>query len=163
MLQELENGDYLIEFYSNNSLRKIWKGEWASHVSSPCSIFLRKNREIDPKDMSRDYTLIYHHSFHTYEDYPSLNPRGSKEVLESTKNTAKFQLLNLHGIGKVSYWFPLTLLREIIEDVGFDSIHYIWIKKDRAKEAVEIKEIESPEVENIKTGNFRWLLLRSDE
>jgi len=178
LLPKLEEGQYVFKFSKHGPLKNMKKVNRNNPFPSKYSIypytrgwisvFLDKRSDIDEEMIRRSSTIIDHHTFHTYGEHDCYNRRGIKEVLETAKKLGSIQLTNLHRIrdkeDTIGGIFPISKLRKGVEKVGFDSIYYAEVeRKLKILYRFNIKKLSGPsEIEDVKTGNYRWLILKSD-
>ena len=137
---------------------------------------------VEPWEFCKESSVIDHHTLHTYEDYRELNPNGIKGVLESSAKLANIQICNLHNITTDKSYvkkdkfdlLSIKRIREAVESVGFDSILFAEIQNingettineniQNGRYRIHIKKLNDvEEIEDVETGNFKWLVLKNN-
>lgn len=175
-LEKLEEGLYFFRFTKSGRFDKIKEID-LTYESNPklpdhhflrgwICVFLNKRSDINEALVNRSSTVIYHHTFHTYYGWKSLNQDDIKGVLEAANKLGDTQLINLHYMGKedpVRETFSISELRRLVEEIGFDLIKYAEVERvSKTLYRFNIRNITDPsEIEDVPTGNHKYLILKN--
>jgi hypothetical protein len=159
-IERIEDYDFSIGYISDYSENFQTAPINGNILKASISVFIHKRSDVNDDMLKRESTIICHHTPHTYGEFDVINPKGYEEVLYSSKELGTVQMLNLHQMDKKS----LKNLRESIEKVGFDSITYceVYSKGKRSLTfSLRTKSISPKEIEELRTGSYRWLVLKA--
>jgi hypothetical protein len=173
-LKKVQPGEYLLEFkFWRVKSRKLSEfNEIFEFINSENYALIDKTEELD-YCLDPETTVIYHHTLHTYEEYREENKGGILEVLKMSKKAARYNIINLHFIQDSGREDPLmriktSHLKSALKKAKFDEILYVEVEKGKLdsyeKEIYDlsIRPIGLEEITSLKTGNFRWLVLKTD-
>ena len=178
LLTELKEGLYFLRFSKCGRLEKTKEIDPTEitlnlpedsdyHSRDWIGVFLNKRNYIGEEIFKRSSTVTYHHTFHSYWNWNSLNKDNLMEILEAAKKLGDTQLINLHYImGKedpVRGNFSKSGVRKLVEKAGFDSIYHAEVKRSsKIGYTFNIRELIDPsEIDDVPTGNYRWLVVRN--
>jgi hypothetical protein len=159
-LEKLKIGNYLLTFYGKHikvsALPEFFDNLKSIRKRKGCAYFHKANI-IKKESFDRNKCVIDHHTLHVHQDWSEINPDGLLSALKTSSQLACLQICNLHGIN-----IYIPEFRKAIEEVGFDEIHFVELKKRILREAYKLtaREITNlSKIEKISFGNFKWIVL----
>jgi hypothetical protein len=171
-LKELEEGLYFFRFTKSghfDMMKKIDQSK-ITHSSFPDSyyprgwmgVFLNNRNCTNYNAITRNSTVVYHHTFHTYWVWESYNHDDIKGIIDAGSKLADVQIINLHRVGKKNELreiYSASELRRLIET--FCSVRYAEVEGEPMQYRFKIRNINPEEIENLPTGNHKYLILKT--